>query len=104
MICLSQSQSVDSCGRFSIHSVLIDCLSSSSDVPRIIHGLYGKSITHISCGSQYSAAVTSEGELYTWGSGINGRLGHGKLILLVISSQSSFLIYCKGVIMLGKCT
>lgn len=31
----------------------------------------------IACGSTYSAAITVEGELYTWGQGNYGRLGHG---------------------------
>ena len=44
-----------------------------------IPGLVGKHVIHIACGSDYSAAVTDEGELYTWGCGENGRLGHGEL-------------------------
>ncbi|XP_028645043.1 E3 ubiquitin-protein ligase HERC2, partial [Grammomys surdaster] len=37
----------------------------------------GKHVVHIACGSTYSAAITAEGELYTWGRGNYGRLGHG---------------------------
>uniref|UniRef100_A0AAY4E4J6 E3 ubiquitin-protein ligase HERC2 n=1 Tax=Denticeps clupeoides TaxID=299321 RepID=A0AAY4E4J6_9TELE len=37
----------------------------------------GKHVTHIACGSTYSAAITGDGELYTWGRGNYGRLGHG---------------------------
>lgn len=39
--------------------------------------LSGKQVTQISCGSTYSAAITGSGELYTWGRGNYGRLGHG---------------------------
>lgn len=31
----------------------------------------------MAAGSNHSAAVTSSGELYTWGLGEYGRLGHG---------------------------
>lgn len=41
----------------------------------------GKHVVHIACGSTYSAAITADGELYTWGRGNYGRLGHGKLHL-----------------------
>ena len=34
-------------------------------------------ITEISAGMNHSAAVTSSGEMYTWGWGEFGRLGHG---------------------------
>ncbi|XP_061744248.1 E3 ubiquitin-protein ligase HERC2 isoform X2 [Nerophis ophidion] len=37
----------------------------------------GKQVVHVACGSTYSAAVTADGELYTWGRGNYGRLGHG---------------------------
>lgn len=39
----------------------------------------GKQVVHIACGSTYSAAITADGELYTWGRGNYGRLGHGNL-------------------------
>lgn len=40
----------------------------------------GKHVVHVACGSTYSAAITADGELYTWGRGNYGRLGHGKLL------------------------
>lgn len=39
----------------------------------------GKHVVHVACGSTYSAAITADGELYTWGRGNYGRLGHGGL-------------------------
>lgn len=39
----------------------------------------GKHVVQIACGSTYSAAITADGELYTWGRGNYGRLGHGKI-------------------------
>lgn len=44
----------------------------------------GKHVVHIACGSTYSAAITAEGELYTWGRGNYGRLGHGMFITFLI--------------------
>lgn len=43
----------------------------------MIQELQGKTVVGIACGSTYSAAITAEGELYTWGQGNYGRLGHG---------------------------
>ena len=51
--------------------------TSSRDDPTLIEGLVGKNVVQISCGSTYSAAITDSGELYTWGRGTYGRLGHG---------------------------
>ena len=50
---------------------------NSCDRPRVIEALRGKDIVDISCGGAHSAAITSTGELYTWGKGRYGRLGHG---------------------------
>jgi E3 ubiquitin-protein ligase HERC2 len=47
------------------------------DKPRMIEALRSKKIRDIACGSSHSAAITSSGELYTWGLGEYGRLGHG---------------------------
>ena len=58
----------------------------------MITGLAGKQVVQIACGSSHSAAVTSEGELYTWGRGNYGRLGHGTVALL---KQSDFCMVLK---------
>ncbi|KAG8288256.1 E3 ubiquitin-protein ligase herc2 [Homalodisca vitripennis] len=47
------------------------------DRPTLIEALRGKEIVNIACGGSHSAAVTVHGELYTWGKGRYGRLGHG---------------------------
>ncbi|KAG8093262.1 hypothetical protein GUJ93_ZPchr0012g21387 [Zizania palustris] len=39
--------------------------------------LGGELVEEISCGSCHVAALTSRSEVYTWGMGANGRLGHG---------------------------
>ncbi|GFR70953.1 HECT and RLD domain-containing E3 ubiquitin protein ligase family member 1, partial [Elysia marginata] len=47
-------------------------------VPKIIQGpLSTKVVKCMSAGYRHSAAVTVDGELYTWGEGDHGRLGHG---------------------------
>jgi hypothetical protein len=41
--------------------------------------LHRTAIATIACGAQHSLAITDAGELYTWGSGEDGRLGHGDM-------------------------
>nr|XP_018672770.2 E3 ubiquitin-protein ligase HERC2-like isoform X2 [Ciona intestinalis] len=36
----------------------------------------GRIVVEVACGGNYSAAITVKGELYTWGCGNYGRLGH----------------------------
>ncbi|KAJ8985747.1 hypothetical protein NQ317_014400 [Molorchus minor] len=47
------------------------------DEPTLIQALAEKDIIDIECGSTYSAAISANGSLYTWGRGNYGRLGHG---------------------------
>ncbi|BFG02621.1 probable E3 ubiquitin-protein ligase HERC2 [Drosophila madeirensis] len=47
------------------------------DKPRLVETLRSKKIRDVACGSSHSAAISSQGELYTWGLGEYGRLGHG---------------------------
>ncbi|XP_017138352.1 probable E3 ubiquitin-protein ligase HERC2 [Drosophila miranda] len=47
------------------------------DKPRQVETLRSKKIRDVACGSSHSAAISSQGELYTWGLGEYGRLGHG---------------------------
>lgn len=43
--------------------------------PTVVPGL--RNVKQVACGNNCSAAVTVNGELYTWGSARGGRLGHG---------------------------
>lgn len=47
------------------------------DRPKVIEALRGKKVVKVAAGGAHSAAVTADGELYTWGKGRYGRLGHG---------------------------
>lgn len=53
------------------------CCRSSLDRPHLIESLQGREIADIACGGAHSAAITITGELFTWGKGRYGRLGHG---------------------------
>ncbi|XP_076824506.1 E3 ubiquitin-protein ligase HERC2-like isoform X1 [Clavelina lepadiformis] len=48
----------------------------SIDHPRVIEALQGKLVVQIAAGGSHSAATTASGQLYTWGKGRYGRLGH----------------------------
>lgn len=45
--------------------------------PKIIEGLLHEMVTHISVGALHSIVCTASGSVYTFGSGEDGRLGHG---------------------------
>lgn len=63
------------------------------DTPKIIEALLAKRVFYIACGSSHSAAITSVGELYTWGQGQYGRLGHGDEISKYTPELVSYLTY-----------
>eukprot|EP00536_Pseudo-nitzschia_multiseries_P017830 jgi/Psemu1/264537/estExt_Genewise1Plus.C_18540006 len=46
-------------------------------VPRITRSLERQVVTQVTCGSYHTAAVAGNGDLYTWGGGMYGKLGHG---------------------------
>ncbi|XP_062609358.1 E3 ubiquitin-protein ligase HERC2-like [Saccostrea cucullata] len=52
-------------------------ISGPCDRPRVIDSLRGKEVVDIAAGGAHSACITANGELYTWGKGRYGRLGHG---------------------------
>ena len=54
-------------------------MSTSGDYayPTLMESLSNESIIKISAGNNHSMAITELGELYTWGEGIYGQLGHG---------------------------
>ncbi|XP_020575495.1 uncharacterized protein LOC110021367 isoform X2 [Phalaenopsis equestris] len=49
--------------------------------PTVVEGkLYDSFVEEISCGSHHVAVRTSKSEVYTWGKGENGQLGHGDYV------------------------
>mmetsp|Transcript_20483 Transcript_20483/g.50234 ORF Transcript_20483/g.50234 Transcript_20483/m.50234 type:complete len:594 (-) Transcript_20483:76-1857(-) len=46
-------------------------------VPRITQSLAGQVVVQVTCGSYHTAAVSGNGDLFTWGGGMYGKLGHG---------------------------
>ncbi|XP_059454219.1 PH, RCC1 and FYVE domains-containing protein 1-like [Corylus avellana] len=51
---------------------------SDGKLPCLVEGkLAGESVEDIACGAYHVAVLTSRNEVYTWGKGANGRLGHG---------------------------
>ncbi|GMF26624.1 unnamed protein product [Phytophthora lilii] len=60
-------------------------MNTSFLAPHLVEGLalekalHRTTIAMIACGAQHSLAITDAGELYTWGSGEDGRLGHGDM-------------------------
>lgn len=50
---------------------------SAYDRPKLIEALQGLEVVDIACGGAHSAAITSSGQVFTWGKGRYGRLGHG---------------------------
>ena len=47
--------------------------------PALIDSLMGKDVVTIRCGQYHSLVITSNGELYTFGWGVHGQLGHGNV-------------------------
>ncbi|XP_020107092.1 probable E3 ubiquitin-protein ligase HERC2 [Ananas comosus] len=41
--------------------------------------LLGEAVAEIACGSHHVAVLTTKSEVFTWGRGANGRLGHGDI-------------------------
>lgn len=42
----------------------------------------GKGIKAVACSEGCTAAISSDGRMYTWGSGMAGQLGHGNMFRL----------------------
>lgn len=45
--------------------------------PKLVTSLVGRMIKQVGAGSKHSIALSSRGDVFTWGHGENGRLGHG---------------------------
>lgn len=47
--------------------------------PRLVECLRSVHVRHVACSGHYSCAVSESGEVYTWGCGKDGQLGHGEM-------------------------
>eukprot|EP00949_MAST-11_sp_MAST-11-sp1_P003633 g3633.t1 len=53
--------------------------NSNPGIPTQVAGeLAGKVVVDIACGRMHAVAMTADGSVYTWGSGRDGALGHGR--------------------------
>ena len=59
--------------------VIDDSSEEQVVIPTIVRSLLGHHIIQISCGGQHAAILTNIGEIYSWGRGGFGRLGHGNI-------------------------
>eukprot|EP00474_Spongospora_subterranea_P006862 CRZ07320.1 hypothetical protein [Spongospora subterranea] len=46
-------------------------------IPRTLDALHDKTLVFVAAGWDHALAITESGELYTWGEGLSGKLGHG---------------------------
>lgn len=65
--------------------------------PRILKELGGHAITKLSLGYYHAAAINDKGQVFTWGRGINGQLGHGSImnedsVRHITSLENDFII------------
>ena len=79
VLALTNNNLIYSWGRFYKQENKKEKSSTSGDYssPQLIESLSNESIIKISAGNNHSMAITELGELYTWGEGIYGQLGHG---------------------------
>jgi hypothetical protein len=54
-----------------------DDAQGGEPAPALVEGLLGVAVAAVCCGGQHAAVLTAAGEVYTWGRGGFGRLGHG---------------------------
>merc|ERR1719174_243675 len=53
---------------------------SSVDIPRHVSDLEGLYVCQVALGpGDHALALTEKGDVYSWGSGVSGQLGHGHL-------------------------
>lgn len=69
---------------------------SDERFPKVVKALKGKAIVQIITGGEYACALSSSGEVFSWGSGSYGVLGHGNFNDLTIPRVIPFTKDAKG--------
>ncbi|KAJ1287226.1 hypothetical protein BS78_03G414800 [Paspalum vaginatum] len=52
---------------------------SDGKLPCLVEDILGEHVVQVACGSYHVAVLTNKSEVFTWGKGANGRLGHGDI-------------------------
>ncbi|XBI22794.1 PH, RCC1 and FYVE domains-containing protein 1 [Aegilops tauschii subsp. strangulata] len=52
---------------------------SDGKLPCLVEEIMGEQVVQVACGSYHVAVLTVKSEVFTWGKGANGRLGHGDI-------------------------
>ncbi|KQK11687.1 PH, RCC1 and FYVE domains-containing protein 1 [Brachypodium distachyon] len=52
---------------------------SDGKLPCLVEDIMGENVVQVACGSYHVAVLTVKSEVFTWGKGANGRLGHGDI-------------------------
>ncbi|KAG8079139.1 hypothetical protein GUJ93_ZPchr0007g5726 [Zizania palustris] len=52
---------------------------SDGKIPCLVEEIMGEHVVQVACGSYHVAVLTIKSEVFTWGKGANGRLGHGDI-------------------------
>eukprot|EP00301_Raphidiophrys_heterophryoidea_P007638 c12928_g1_i4.p1 GENE.c12928_g1_i4~~c12928_g1_i4.p1 ORF type:complete len:611 (-),score=150.01 c12928_g1_i4:3-1784(-) len=63
--------------------------SGHSSVPRVIERLLSHRISHIACRNSHVLAVSDAKEVWSWGRGDEGQLGHGDTLSLLVPKRVS---------------
>ena len=73
----SRAQDLCACAQFGQLGV---GSTADSTKPMQVRGLGESPVRLLSCGWRHTIAVNDAGEVYTWGRGVNGQLGHSTLV------------------------
>mmetsp|Transcript_14147 Transcript_14147/g.39114 ORF Transcript_14147/g.39114 Transcript_14147/m.39114 type:complete len:563 (-) Transcript_14147:2003-3691(-) len=55
--------------------------------PTFVRSLESISVSQVSCGNEHSVALSDDGQIYTWGRGTFGELGHGTFDKVMIPTK-----------------
>ncbi|OAE31917.1 hypothetical protein AXG93_4485s1040 [Marchantia polymorpha subsp. ruderalis] len=73
------------------------------DSPKLVETLWGLGIVQVACGENHSAALSADGQVFTWGRGKYGQLGHGTVesefhpvAVTALSDQMIVQVVCGG--------
>ena len=52
--------------------------TADTNLPKRVDGLEGSEVVLLSCGWRHTLLGAANGDMYSWGRGVNGQLGHNE--------------------------